>query len=65
MQNEEYYRLVRRMNDVQPSDRSAILVVMDCGGDIKTSTFGEPDAVKELRQRVLIQHDSFEKGGAR
>lgn len=65
MLNEEYSRLVRRMNDVQPSDRSAILVVMDCGGDIKTSTFGEPESVKELRQRVLIQQDSFEKGGAR
>jgi hypothetical protein len=52
MKNEEHQRFKSRMNEVQPSDKAAILVTMDCGGDIRINTFGEPAEVGDLRKRI-------------
>lgn len=53
MTNEDYSRLVRRMNEVQPSDKAALLVTMDCIGDVTISTMGEPQQVEEMKRCVL------------
>lgn len=52
MTNEDYSRLVRRMNEVQPSDKAVLLVTMDCLGDTTISTMGAPRDVDELKRRV-------------
>lgn len=53
MKTEEYKRVIARMNEVQPSDKAAILAVMDCGGDIRIGTFGDPEEVEFLRTHSL------------
>ncbi len=67
MKIEDHKRLVSRMNEVQPSDRAAILVTMDCGGDITVCTFGEPKSLDELRTQVFLKtHTCYQtKGGER
>lgn len=64
MKTEDYKRLVSRMNEVQPSDKAAILVTMDCGGNINVSTFGEPKSVDELRTQVFLKtHTRYQTEG--
>ena len=53
MTNEDYSRLIRRMNEVQPSDKAAIVASLDCGGDIVISTMGDPADVAELKSRMI------------
>lgn len=52
MKTEDYKRLVSRMNEIQPSDKAAILITMDCGLDIHTATFGEPAEIAFLRKKM-------------
>ena len=53
MTNEDYSRLIRRMNEVQSSDKAAIVASLDCGGDIIISTMGDPADVAELKSRMI------------
>lgn len=62
MQTEEHRRLISRMNEVQPSDKAAILVVMDCGGDIRIGTFGDSDEIEYLRSHALVKLYTMESG---
>lgn len=62
MQQEEHKRLICRMNEVQPSDKAAILVVMDCGGDIRIGTFGDNDDIEYLRSHSLTKLYTMESG---
>lgn len=52
MKIEDYKRLVTRMNEIQPSDKAAILITMDSGLEIHTATFGEPGEVSLLRKKM-------------
>lgn len=60
MQTEEHKRLICRMNEVQPSDKAAILAVMDCGGDIRIGTFGGNEEIECLRAHALMKLDTME-----
>lgn len=62
MRMEEHKRLICRMNEVQPSDKAAILVVMDCGGDIRIGTFGDNDDIEYLRAHALTKLYTMENG---
>lgn len=46
MENYEYKRMISRMNEIQPSDKAVVLLIMDCGGDVSIATAGEPDAIQ-------------------
>ena len=50
------------MNEVQPSDKAAILVVMDCGGDIRIGTFGDNEEIEYLRSHALTKFYTMESG---
>lgn len=50
------------MNEVQLSDKAAILVVMDCGGDIRIGTFGDSDEIEYLRSHALVKLYTMESG---
>lgn len=64
MNTEEHKRLIARMNEAQPSDRAAILAIMDCGGDTRISTFGHNTDIGRLRAQLL--HTEYgKKGGDR
>ena len=62
MQTEEHRRLISRMNEVQPSDKAAILVVMDCGGDIRIGTFGDGEDIEYLRTQAMVRLYTYESG---
>lgn len=50
------------MNEVQPSDKAAILVVMDCGGDIRIGTFGDNEEIEYLRTHAMVKLYTYESG---
>ena len=55
MSNEDYASLITRMNEIRPTDRAAVLVVLeetDEGRSIHTSTFGEPADVRFLKKWI-------------
>lgn len=64
MNTEEHKRLIARMNEAQPSDRAAILAIMDCGGDIRISTFGNNTDIGCLRAQ-LLRSEYGKEGGDR
>lgn len=63
MQTEEYKRLTCRMNEVQPSDKAAVLIVMDCGKDFRVSTYGEVRDIQALKQWAQSWLGSVQNGG--
>ena len=52
MKTEDYKRLISRMNEVQPSDRAAILITLDYDLEVHTATFGEPAEVSFLIKKM-------------
>lgn len=53
MKTAEHSRLIRRMNEIHESDQAAVLFVLDCGGEMKVNTFGEPAPLADLKNRAV------------
>ena len=53
MKTAEHNRLIRRMNEIPESDQAAVLLVLDCGGEMKVNTFGDPAPLAELKNRAV------------
>ena len=51
MKNEDWKRLICRMNEIPEAAEAAVLVVMN-GGDIKLSTFGAPRFLSTLKSWI-------------
>lgn len=51
MEQEEYQRLICRMNETMPDDDAALFISLK-GDEVKISTFGAPRPLTRLKQWV-------------